>query len=238
MARLPSLLGLSSAESVCLRELAVLFMHEKSFSGAGGLEVSEHMRLSIALQACLPILNLGLAWYRGWVSIIVYAHDFAPMHAYVDDAGVVHTDRSALSGEAWLSGPVVLAWPNIEQDASDGYNLVIHEFAHKLDMQNGVANGMPPLHRSMDVAAWTRGFSRAFDDFRSRVEADAAAIPIDPYAAEAPEEFFAVMSEVFFESPAVIAEHYPAVYQQLRDFYRQDPLARHAARAKLQRGTR
>ncbi len=226
--RLPLLRWLSSIESNSLRELAILFVHEKSFSGAGNLYITEHMRLTIAMQACLPILNLGLEWYRGWVSIIVYAHDFTPMHAYVDEAGVVHTERGALSGEAWLSGPVVLAWPRIERGESHGYNLVIHEFAHKLDMRNGVANGMPPLHRNMDIAAWTRDFSLAFEDFRSRVDTGAAAQRIDTYGAESPEEFFAVTSELFFEAPEIIVEIYPAVYRQLRDFYRQDPMARRA----------
>ncbi|MGH8501019.1 MAG: zinc-dependent peptidase [Gammaproteobacteria bacterium] len=228
-ARTPALRGLSGTESARLRELAILFMHEKTFSGARGLAVTGRMRLTIALQACLPILNLGLEWYRGWVSIIVYAHDFAPIHAYVDDAGVVHTDQASLSGEAWLKGPLVLAWPNIERSAAEGYNLIIHEFAHKLDMRNGVANGMPPLHQGMDLAAWTRDFSRAFEDFRGRVARDAAPPRIDAYAAEAPEEFFAIMSELFFEAPEVIIECYPAVYRQLHDFYRQDPITRRAA---------
>jgi MtfA peptidase len=225
-AHLPLLQRLSAQDHARLRELAVLFMHDKTFEGAGGLTITDSMRSSIALQACLPILNLGLKWYRGWISIIVYPGGFVPTHTYTDEAGIVHTIEEPLSGESWLSGPVVLSWPDIKTAGQDGYNLVIHEFAHKLDMLNGVANGMPPLHRDMDAKAWARDFSQAFEDLRDKLARNETAIPIDPYAAETPAEFFAVLSELFFEAPEVITEQYPAVYRQLCDFYRQDPAAR------------
>jgi Mlc titration factor MtfA (ptsG expression regulator) len=225
-ARLRLLRGLSVENHARLRELAVLFLHEKTFEGAGGMNVTDSMRLAIGLQACLPILNLGLEWYQGWVSIVIYPGGFVPGHTYADEAGVVHTSHEPLSGESWLAGPVVLSWPSIESGAQDGYNLVIHEFAHKLDMLNGAANGMPPLHRGMDLKAWTRDFSQAFEDLRGRVARHEAGTPIDPYAAETPAEFFAVLSELFFEAPEVVRECYPAVYGQLRDFYRQDPASR------------
>lgn len=203
----------------------MMFLHEKTFEAAGGLLLTDTMRLTVGTQACLPILNLGLEWYAGWTAIVIYPGGFVPTHTYQDDAGVVHTRRKPLCGESWQSGPVVLSWPDVKAEAADGYNLVIHEFAHKLDMVNGAANGMPPLHREMDARAWTWHFSRAYEDFKGRL-GQGEELSIDPYAAEDPAEFFAVLSELFFEAPAVVIKHYPAVYRQLCVFYRQDPGAR------------
>jgi len=222
--RLPFLRGLSAAERERLRESVILFLHQKSIHGAGGLELDAEMRLLIAAQACLPILNLDLDYYRGWVEVIVYPDEFVPRMQYTDDAGVVHTERVPHTGEAWLRGPVILSWADVAPRA-DGVNVVLHEFAHKLDMLNGDANGFPPLHRGMNREAWSQAFGSAYADFCRRVEAgheDA----IDPYAAESPGEFFAVLSEAFFESPRAIIDLYPRVYDQLRLFYRQDPAAR------------
>ena len=206
-----------------LRTLAILFMNEKSFTGANGMEVTEEMKMVISLQACLPILNLDLTWYEGWLSIIVYPQGFVPERIYTDENGVVHSDKSALSGEAWQRGPVILSWQGVAHAGDlDGSNLVIHEFAHKLDMLNGVANGFPPLHNDMSRSSWTTEFSDAYSDFTNR---DSGKNPaIDRYAASSPAEFFAVCSEVFFERPDVLFTTYPGVYQNLRKFYRQDPL--------------
>ena len=225
---LPLLDGLDADELARLRALAVLFLAEKAVTGAAGLEVTDRMRVVIALQACLPILNLGLDAYAGFSDIVVYPGRFVPHHAITDEAGVVHEDRAVHLGEAWDVGPLVLSWEDARDGgAEDGVNVVIHEFAHKLDMANGDANGFPPLHRGMDRDAWAGAWAAAFGDFCARVDAgeDTA---IDPYAAESPAEFFAVVSEVFFEWPEVVADEYPAVYAQLRAYYRQDPLARAA----------
>jgi hypothetical protein len=143
--------------------------------------------------------------------------------------GVVHQGDEPYSGEAWLGGPVVLSWADIQtSEYSDGVNVVIHEFAHKLDMLNGDANGFPPLHAEMDREAWSMTFRAAYEDFCARVDADEDT-PIDPYASESPGEFFAVLSEAFFETPDVVQDEYPAVYAQLAAFYRQDPAQRFAA---------
>lgn len=217
--------GLTAGERMRLRELATLLLHEKVFEGAGGFTVTTSMRLTIALRACLPILNLGLDWYQGWTAVIVYPHHFVPTRTYADEAGVVHTRREPLCGESWLNGPVVLSWPDVEADAVLGQNLVIHEFAHKLDGLNGVVNGMPPLHRGMDTMDWTRDFSRAYEDLQAR-SARGDAPSIDPYAAEDPAEFFAVVSELFFETPHLLTSAYPAVYRHLCNFYKQDLAAR------------
>jgi hypothetical protein len=224
LARLPFLDGLSGDERERLRACTTLFLHEKSIHGAAGLALDPAMRLLIATQACVPILNLDIDYYRGWVEVIVYPGEFVPKSQVIDDAGVVHTEREPHTGEAWLRGPVILSWADVAPSA-DGVNVVIHEFAHKLDMLNGDANGFPPLHPGMDRAAWSRVFTAAYADFCVRVDADEE-LAIDPYAATSPGEFFAVLSEAFFLIPHAVLAIYPGVYNQLRLFYRQDPAAR------------
>jgi Mlc titration factor MtfA (ptsG expression regulator) len=206
-----------------LRELALVFLAEKQFSGAHGLEVSDAMRVSIAAQACLPVLELGLDWYAGFSGIVVYPGDFRVRRTETDADGVVHEWDDELAGEAMPGGPVVLSWDATANDP--GMNVVIHEFAHKLDMLNGEADGLPPLHAGMDRAAWTAAFREAYEGFCDALERGKDTW-LDPYAAEHPSEFFAVMSEAFFEDPAETRRRYPDVYDQLKLFYRQDPLSR------------
>lgn len=226
VAALPLLRGLADEELVRLRELAILFLHEKEVVAADGYSMDEAMRLKIAAQACLPILNLGLDYYAGWVSVIVYPDEFVPEYEYTDEAGVVHLMRDPMIGESWEHGPVILSGADVERSGEcDGVNVVIHEFAHKLDMLNGVPDGFPPLHRGMDREAWAQAFTSAYDDFCTRTRTGSA-MPIDPYAAESPGEFFAVVSEAFFVIPHVLRREYPEVYRQLAAFYRQDPAIR------------
>jgi len=218
--------GLSDADLKRLHENVRIFLHEKEFSTAHDLEMTDEMFLSIALQACLMTLNLDLSAYDGWLGIIVYPNEFVPNHQYVDAAGVVHTNRRPLSGMARSDGPVILSWADTQTAfAADGVNVVIHEFAHKLDMRNGDANGFPQLHKGMNSRAWAKSFGAAFADFSKRVDAGENTA-IDPYAAENPGEFFAVLSEVFFELPNIIVAEYPAVYEQLKAYYRQDTFTR------------
>ena len=236
---------LTAEENRRLRLIASDFLMRKSINGAAGFEIDELIRIQIAAQACILILELDVDYYDGWREIIVYPGQFAKTHDVVDEYGVVHTTRDPLAGEAWLGGPVVLSHADIAHtenavDRGDGYNVVIHEFAHKLDMLNGEANGYPPLHRGMSKETWKRTFLAAYLAFCKQVdEADARArkdggraldaIPIDPYASENPAEFFAVISEVFFEMPETVHATFPVVYQQLKAFYKQDPLARRGA---------
>lgn len=220
---------LSASERARLRDWIVLFLHEKAISGAGGLEVRDEMRMAIAAQACMLILNLDLDFYRGWSEVIVYPDEFVVEYDYVDEDGVEHRVREPMSGESWIAGPVILSWADAETPGG-GYNVVLHEFAHKIDMLNGDANGFPPLHADMDRERWTAAFSAAYGDFCGRVERREDT-GIDPYGAESPGEFFAVLSEAFFETPEVVHARYPEVYRQLVAFYRQDPAARLAARA-------
>ena len=226
---LPILDGLSGDELSRLRERAVLFLHDKRLTPLAGVELQAEDRLRLALQAQLPLLHLAdLGWYRGFHEIVIYPDDFLSPQKHRDAAGVEHEWDAEHSGEAWLQGPVILAWPGVQQSGGwEAYNLVIHELAHKLDMLNGDANGLPPLHADMRVQDWAAALQAAYDDLDARLEADPdAETPIDPYAAEDPAEFFAVTSEYFFSAPDLLVEAYPAVYDQLATFYRQDPLAR------------
>jgi Mlc titration factor MtfA (ptsG expression regulator) len=224
IAALPFLAKLSDDEQRRLKALAESFLAEKEFTTAGGLQLSDEICVAIAAQGCLPILNLGLAAYRDWVGIVVYPNEFVVPRQLADDSGVVHEYDDVLSGEAWQGGPLLVSWHDV-QLAGGGYNVVIHEFAHKLDMLNGEADGMPALHSGIGEAEWQDVFNAAYDDFCRRVDRDEETI-IDPYASEEPAEFFAVLSEGFFELPDVIHDEYPAVYDLLRRYYRQDPLAR------------
>lgn len=222
--RLPVLDRLTDTEKDRLKQVAILLLHQKSFTGVQGLNLSDDMKLLIVLQASLPVLNLGVEWYRGWVSVIVYPDSFIPQRTTTDEAGVVHQSRTVLSGESWQRGPVILAWDQVVSGAiEDGSNLVIHEFVHKLDMLNGVANGFPPLHADMDRQSWSQCFSVAYQDLSDRINAGKTTV-IDDYAATSPAEFFAVLSEVFFEKPDQLLSVYPHVYRHMLEFYRQDPL--------------
>lgn len=224
----PVLARLSQREQHRLRKLASLFLHEKSITGAGGLAVDSTMRVYIAAQACLLILNLDLDYFQGWSEVIVYPDSFVIQREEYDDSGVVHETRRALAGEAWDRDPVILSW----SDAKPGIrphgpasNVILHEFAHKLDMLNGVANGMPPLHNNLVRENWTASLTQAYESLYRQLERHHHTT-IDPYAAENPAEFFAVLTGVFFEKPDVLHNLYPQVYEQLSMFYRQDPLQR------------
>jgi MtfA peptidase len=226
-ASLPFLGHLSPDERLRLRRLARELIAEKQWSGAQGLQLTPRIQLTIALQACLPILHLGLDWYAGWVGIVVYPGDFVIPRRMMDEDGVVHEFDDDVLGEAWYGGPVLLSWFEHAGDTR-GINVVIHEFAHKLDMKSGDADGLPPLHSGMSRQRWIEVMSAAFHDFQQRVDGgeDTA---LDPYAAEWPAEFFAVASEAFFEQPLMLGAEYPDVYEQFRLFYGQDPAASYRA---------
>lgn len=222
-AHLPILAALAAAEHARLREQATLVLARKHISGAGDFELDEAMRVRIAALAALPLLGLDLDWYGNWHEIVVYPDTFVQEHEWEDEFGVMHRERRELDGESWQQGPVVLAWHEVEASGlGDGFNLVVHEIAHKLDMQNGDANGHPPLHRDMSNKEWGAAFSAAYEDMVRRDEAGLDT-PLDPYAADAPEEFFAVACEAFFEIPAQLRAAYPAVYEQLCQFFRRAP---------------
>ncbi|MBU0622490.1 MAG: zinc-dependent peptidase [Gammaproteobacteria bacterium] len=224
--RLPLFDGLEDAERARLRELADQLLADKAFSGAGGIEVEDGMATVIAAFAALPVLNLGYEWYQDWREIVVYPGEYVFDGELMDEHGIVHHVRHERSGEVLEGGPMVLSWEDVEHSGKgEGYNVVIHEFAHKLDMRSGDTNGRPPLHSGIDPAEWAREFQIAYDDLCRRVDSGEETV-IDPYATESPAEFFAVLSEYFFEVPDVLKREYPAVYGLMSRFYRQDPLAR------------
>lgn len=215
---------LSKQEKIKLKQLAILFLHYKSLEGVGDLQITTPMQLNIALQACLPILNLGFDWYDGWVSVIIYPGAYSREDKVIDEFGVEHLGRSNLSGESWQRGPVIISWDDTQHHGgATGRNVVIHEFAHKLDMQNGRANGFPPLHKGMSASHWAEAFNSGYHDLVNRLQQDDP-IPIDPYATTSPAEFFAVFSELFFEKPEIISHYYSEIYHLLAQFYRQNPL--------------
>jgi hypothetical protein len=235
-----------------LRRLCGDFVAAKAINGAGGLVVTDAMIGRIATQACLPILELGLGAYPSFEEIVVYPADFVVDREIVDDDGVVHAWSEPVAGESWEDGPVVLAWDATVRTAKDhrpspfAFNVVIHEFAHKLDMTNGAVDGMPAfsrtLHRGLDPATWLDVLHASFDDFTVKLDAversiprhvdpDSAradrfyaALPIDAYAATDEGEFFSVSSEAFFVTPQSLKKAYPDWYALLVRYYRQDPL--------------
>lgn len=234
---LPLLHGLDAEELQRLRRLATLFLHEKRYEAAGGMVLDEAKRTRIAVLACLPILNLDFDWYEDWRTLIVYPGEFVRPRSEFDEIGVMHEWQDLLCGEAWELGPVVLSWADVEASGrSDGYNVVIHEMAHKLDMRNGQPDGFPPLPREIRRSEWTLAFRAAFEDMNARLDRGEET-RIDPYAAEEPGEFFAVLSEYFFEWPDLVRAEYPEIYGLLGRFYRQDPAER-MARAGGFPGTR
>jgi len=228
LAGLPFLQALDADAERRLRQLSEAFLAEKEFTAAGGLELTDAICVSIAAQGCLPILELGLAAYRGWVGIVVYPDQFLIPRRTEDEFGVVHEYQEIAAGEAWHGGPLLISWSDVQQ-AGSGYNVVIHEFAHKLDMVNGEADGMPPLPDPAARADWQKVLQASYADFCAWVdEAESRGEEpfFDPYAAENPGEFFAVMSEAFFETPHELLAEYPELYARFSAFYRQNPAAR------------
>ena len=222
--KLSFLRGLSEEETKRLKQLVVLFLSEKEMHGANGLKLTDEARLSIAAQACLPILNLGLDVYSGWVGVIVYPGEFRVRKEETDENGIVHTFDEGLAGEAWPGGPVILSWEDVGL-AERGYNVVIHEFAHKIHMDGGGDSDYPAARAGMDPATWRKTLEKAYERFCNEVDAGRPTF-IDEYASEHPAEFFAVMSEAFFTESAVLARDWPELYGQLALFYRQDPAGR------------
>jgi Mlc titration factor MtfA (ptsG expression regulator) len=221
--KIAALQGLDAVQMAHLRELTTWFLHRKPINGAQGLEVTLSMRVAVAAQACLLILNLDTDYFDNWVEVILYPGAFRVNHEQRDAIGLVHSEARDLTGEAWLRGPVILSWDDVERDTTHpqpGRNVVVHEFAHKLDGLNGVTNGMPPLRRGMNRKRWAEDFSAAYDALCMQVSAGETAF-INPYAATSPAEFFAVACEYFFTAPDILKNCCPSVHRQLELFYRQ-----------------
>jgi Mlc titration factor MtfA (ptsG expression regulator) len=217
-----------SAEDVQrLREMTTLFLAHKEFTGTADAPVTDEMAVAIAAQACLPVLQLGLGWYDGFVGIVVHPDAVHVRRSHTDDIGVVHEYDDELSGEAMGGGPIMLSWSDVAdagESAEWGYNVVIHEFAHVLDMRDGMANGMPPLASRAEREHWALTLQAHYNTFCEQVDADEETL-LDPYGAEALDEFFAVASETFFVAPLALRDELPDLYSLLASFYRQDPAA-------------
>ncbi|MET0329298.1 MAG: M90 family metallopeptidase [Luteimonas sp.] len=223
--RLPWVRALDSTRRERLRALTALFLHRKSITPVAGLQLDDRARLTLAALCCLPLLEFGEEGLHGWSQLIVYPDAFRVNRNHVDAAGVMHEWDDELIGEAWESGPLVLSWADVEADIAEpdaGFCVAVHEMAHKIDALDGVLDGTPPLPRDWQ-RAWAQDFQRSFDAFVARVDAGED-LPIDPYAAEAPEEFFAVCSEYHFSAPALLRDALPDVAAHLGRFYGPSPM--------------
>ena len=222
-----ALRDLNAVQRAQLRKLSTWFLHNKAINGVHGLEVTLPMRITVAAQACLLILNLDVDYFDNWVEVILYPGAFRVQHEHQDGNGLVHMEENILSGEAWLRGPVILSWDDVARDSEQnqhGRNVVIHEFAHKLDGRNGVVNGLPPLRRGMNRTLWAEAFNASYRAFCQQVETGNTPC-INPYAATSPAEFFAVSSEYFYTAPEILNACWPAVHEQLSQFYQQTTIS-------------
>jgi MtfA peptidase len=205
-----------------LREAAAWFLHDKRFTGARDLDLDEADCLRIAILACLPVVNLGTDWLRGWSEVIVYPGPFrVRRHWHDEESGIVSEADDWLAGESWQHGPLILSLDDIREDLEDPYagcNLVAHEIAHKLDMLDGHSDGVPPLPDRSRYRRWVATFQRSYETFCRTVDAGTPTL-LDPYAAEAPDEFFAVASESYFSDPLGLRQAHPEVHAELHEFY-------------------
>jgi Mlc titration factor MtfA (ptsG expression regulator) len=238
--RVPQVARLPTDLQLQLKRHMQVFLAEKRFVGCAGLVITDEVRVSIAAQACLLLLNRRTDYFARLREILVYPGSFVVDSVRGDASGVLHQRREARAGESWTQGQVVLSWDDALDGAvrpDDGRNLVIHEFAHQLDQEKGHANGAPWISGAVGRIRWARVLGEAFERAQGEARTAAAeresmgaaeplAAPlIDPYGLTDPAEFFAVVSEVFFERPRALADQYPRLYQAFRSLYRVDPQA-------------
>ena len=225
LARYPFLAARVEPDLAALREMATLFLAGKEFAGTRGLEVSDEMAVAIAAQACLPALKLGLEWLDGFVGIVVHEDAVVARREIEDEDGVVHAFDEELTGEAVSGGPVMLAWRDVDEagaSAAIGYNVVVHEFVHVIDMRGGITAGLEELDPKSERGAWLNALADEYEAFADAVDAGEETF-LDPYGAQALEEFFAVAAEAFFVAPGDLQAEQPRVYELLKGFFRQDP---------------
>ena len=218
----PLLACRDAAQLALLAELSGRFLARKKFSPVQGMQLDDARCLLIAAHACLPVLHLGFDYLAGWREVIVYPGEFRVRREHHDDtSGVVTEGEDVLIGEAWEHGPLIFSWADIQSDLEyphDGLNVIIHEIAHKLDMRAGAADGVPPLPAHIERRAWISAFQQAYDAHCRAVDRERETL-IDPYAAEAPDEYFACVSEMHFSTPQQLLQAAPAVAGLLRAFY-------------------
>ena len=209
-----------------LKQLIQIFLSEKQFVGCEGVRITDEIRVTVAAQACLLLLNRKTDIYPKLQTILVYPSAFVKEELNTQAGGVLSANKSVLAGESWDYGKVVLSWQDTLAGAEipdDGRNLVIHEFAHQLDQEKGSANGAPILGKGQDYESWSRVFNEAFSRLQRQAQIGEPSL-FDYYGATNPAEFFAVASEVFFEQAVSLSQAYPELYRQLAGYYRVDPL--------------
>ncbi|MEO6169769.1 MAG: M90 family metallopeptidase [Lysobacter sp.] len=218
--------ALDPARDDRLQQLTTRFLHGKTITPVAGLELDPRQRAMLAALCCLPLLEFGEQGLHGWTQLIVYPDAFRVERSHMDAAGVLHQGHEELIGEAWDAGPVVLSWADVLTDCADpraGFCVAAHEIAHKLDVLDGALDGTPPLPRAWQ-REWARDFQAAYDALVEIIEAGGETA-IDPYAAEAPEEFFAVTTEYHFSDPATLRGAMPQVADHLTRLYGRSPFA-------------
>lgn len=202
-----------------------VFLAEKYFEGCGGLQLTEEMKVTIAAQACVLLLHRDTDYYPRLVTILVYPNAYIARGAEQRGGGVVEEGESIRLGEAWMGGVAVVSWEDVVHGASDvhdGVNVVLHEFAHLLDFEDGSADGTPPLAHPGDYASWVRVLDHEYHQLQRDAALGRASV-LDPYGATNPAEFFAVATECFFENPVPLRRGHPELYEELKKYYRQDP---------------
>nr|WP_272494207.1 M90 family metallopeptidase [Stenotrophomonas mori] len=222
----PWLAALDSERRQRLRGLAAHFLRDKTITPVGGLQLDAAQRLLLAALCCLPLIEFGREGLLGWSELVVYPDAFRVRRSHVDAAGVLHEWDDTLIGEAWDSGPLLLSWADVQADIADpqaGFCVAVHEMAHKIDILDGAMDGTPPLPRSWQ-RQWADDFQRCYDAFCEQVDAGHATA-IDAYAAEAPEEFFAVATEYHFSAPDLLEREMPDIAAHLKRFYGPSPFA-------------
>lgn len=208
-----------------LQNLIKVFLHDKRFVGCGGQEINDEIRVTIAAQACLLLLNRNSSQYDQLQSVLVYPSTFVAIRQVRDELGLVSTTHTELLGESWSQGKVVLAWDNVENgvlNLQDGHNVVLHEFAHQLDHETGATNGAPVLQTRGAYKSWAQVFSKEFEELQQQALHQQQSL-MDHYGATNPAEFFAVATETFFERPLQMHRNHEELYRELVDFYRVDP---------------
>lgn len=231
--RVPLTHGLSAADRERLLRLVQLFLRQKHFEGCQGLRVTEEMKVTIAGAACLLLLRVAGPCYPTVRTVLVYPGSFIPRYTRPPERDRVVESPVPLLGQSWRGGVVILSWDDVlagARDPTDGRNVVLHEFAHQLDQENGDAAGTPLLPPGM-LRPWARVLVAEFARLRGDAAAGRASV-LDPYGATDPAEFFAVATETFFQKPVELERDHPALYAQLKAFYHQDPV-RSAAHGAL-----
>lgn len=236
LTNMPFYRGLEEGERGKLHDIIRVIVAEKSWEGCGGLEMTDEVKVVISAQAALLVLHVGHDYYRRAKSILVYPSAYRPNRPGYNSGGILGGD-SANAGEAWYRGPVILSWDAAEYgpiDPKDGRNLVFHEFAHKLDMMDGLIDGTPPLHEREDYPAWTRVMTEEFEALKKSSRKGRKSV-LDRYGATNEAEFFAVGTETFFEKSLQMERRHPELYDLFRTYYRQDPAERLRQAAKSEK---